>query len=110
MSSWFNVGSIKNLAENVTNLTENLADMSTIKDLTEKVQKAVPAIDKDLIEKLTLTSPDLVAEHDKIDEEEKRKERVKDSLAGMLPWQTKDKERDILVEECKEAILMLSGK
>lgn len=31
-------------------------------------------------------------------------------LAGMLPWETRDKERDILVEECKEAILALSQK
>lgn len=45
----------------------------------------------------------------RIDEEEKRKEQVKDSLAGMLPWETRDEEREILVEECKEAILALSA-
>merc|ERR1712232_338567 len=32
-----------------------------------------------------------------------------DSLTGMLPWETNDEERDILVEECKEAILSLSA-
>ena len=35
---------------------------------------------------------------------------MKDSLAGMLPWETRDAEREILVDECKEAILALSKK
>jgi hypothetical protein len=46
----------------------------------------------------------------RIDQEERRKEEVKDSLAGMLPWETRDAEREILVDECKEAILALSKK
>jgi hypothetical protein len=46
----------------------------------------------------------------RIDQEERRKEEVKDSLAGMYPWETRDAEREILVDECKEAILALSSK
>ena len=45
-----------------------------------------------------------------MEEEEKRREKAKDSLAGMLPWETRDAEREILVDECKEAILALSDK
>ena len=90
MSSWFNADSIKGL--------------------TEKVQSALPIhIDQEMIEKLTLTTPELTAERQRIDEEERRKERVRDMLAGMLPWETRDAERDILVDECKEAILQLSS-
>jgi hypothetical protein len=91
MSSWFN------------DLTAQVGD------LTNKVQAAIP-IDKEMMQKLTLTTPELTAERQRIDEEEKRKEFVKDSLAGMLPWETRDAEREILVEECKEAILLLSTK
>ena len=90
MSSWFNAESIKGL--------------------TKKVQSALPVhIDKEMIEKLTLTTPELTAERQRIDEEERRKERARDMLAGMLPWETRDAERDILVDECKEAILQLSS-
>ena len=88
MSSWFSAESIKGL--------------------TEKVQSAIPKIDAEMIEKLTLTTPELTAERQRIDQEERRKERVRDVLAGMLPWETRDPERDILVDECKEAILQLS--
>jgi hypothetical protein len=62
----------------------------------------------EVLEKLTLTTPELLAERQRIDEEEKRKEHVRDMLASLLPWETNDAERDILVEECKEAILNLS--
>ena len=83
--------------------------LSGLSELTSKVQAAIP-IDAETIQKLTLSTPELTAERQKIDEEERRKERVKDSLAGMYPWETQDQERDILVEECKEAIMALSGK
>lgn len=83
--------------------------MSWFKDFTDKVQSALPKLDNEsLLQSLTLTTPALTAERERIDAEEKRKERVRNMLAGMLPWQTRDPERDILVEECKEAILLLS--
>ena len=62
-----------------------------------------------MLEKLTLTTPELAAERERIDAEEKRKEHIRDCLTGLLPWETRDPERDILVEECKEAILALSS-
>jgi hypothetical protein len=85
-------------------------DLSDLKDLTDKVQSALPKLDKEaFLQSLTLTTPELTAERERLDAEEKRKERVRNMLAGMLPWQTRDPERDILVEECKEAILNLSN-
>lgn len=83
--------------------------LETLSQLSEKVQKAIP-LDKDLLAKLTLNTDEMKAERQQFGEEAKRKEQAKDMLAGMLPWETRDKERDILVEECKEAILALSHK
>jgi len=97
MSSWFKPESFKSLTDKVH-------------ESMDKVQKSMPKIDKEMIEKLTLTTPELTAERQKIDQEERHKEAVRDSLAGMLPWETRDSERDILVEECKEAILKLSSE
>ncbi|KAL7529441.1 hypothetical protein ACHAXR_004520 [Thalassiosira sp. AJA248-18] len=78
--------------------------------LKDKVQSKVNNIDPDLIKKLTLQSDELVAERQRINEEEVRKETVRDSLAEILPWETRDAEMEILVDECKEVILGLSSK
>jgi len=43
-------------------------------------------------------------------DEEQRKEEVRDYLSELLPWETRDEEREILVEECREAILALSSR
>ncbi len=83
--------------------------LETLSHLSEKVQKAIP-VDKDFLAKLTLNTDEMKAERQQFGEEAKRKAEVKDMLAGMLPWETRDTERDILVEECKEAILALSTK
>jgi hypothetical protein len=101
MSSWFNV-------ESITKSVTDAINVDSIKQLTDKVQQAIPKIDSEMLEKLTLTTPELTAERQRIDEEEKRKEQVRDSLAGLLPWETRDPERDILVEECRDAMLQLS--
>ena len=53
---------------------------------------------------------ELVSERERIDEEERRKELVRYSLAEILPWETRDSEMEILVDECKEVILGLSSK
>mmetsp|Transcript_5750 Transcript_5750/g.14359 ORF Transcript_5750/g.14359 Transcript_5750/m.14359 type:complete len:352 (+) Transcript_5750:107-1162(+) len=81
-----------------------------INSLKDKVQTQVNNIDPDLIKKLTLQSDELVSERQRIDEEERRKETVRDSLAEILPWETRDAEMEILVDECKEVILGLSSK
>ncbi|KAL7484206.1 hypothetical protein ACHAW6_009848 [Cyclotella cf. meneghiniana] len=91
MSSWFSSGAFE-----------------TLSHLKDKVQSTV-GIDPNLIQKITLQSPDLAAERARIDNEERRKENVRDSLAELLPWETRDSEMEILVDECKEAILSLSG-
>ncbi len=100
MDSWFNIDSLKSLTEKV--------NAESIKEFTEKVQSALPKIDDSLIEKLTLTSPELAEERRKIDNEERAKEASRNSLAGLLPWETRDPDRDILVDECRDAILKLS--
>jgi hypothetical protein len=94
--SWFNMESIQD------QLKQGMAQAQTA------VQNIDMKVDKSMFEKLTLTTPELRAERQRIDEEERRKETVRDMLAGMLPWETRDTERDILVEECKEAVLKLS--
>lgn len=88
--------------------------LDKIIDLSTKIQESLP-LDSDLkkslvsgISKIALLSPELIAEHNKIDAEEKRKERVRDSLAGLLPFETRDETREILVEDCRERILSLS--
>lgn len=91
MSSWFS----------------NIANTAT--SLAGKVKESMPVIDNETLQKLTLTTPELREARQKIIDEERRKEAVKDRLAGMLPWETRDPERDILVDECREAILKLSA-
>lgn len=75
-----------------------------------KVQSKVNNIDPDLIKKLTLQSDEMVSERQQMEEEERRKDVVRDSLAEILPWETRDAEMEILVDECKEVILGLSSK
>lgn len=96
-----------------SDLTTKYADEFTNKfnekfnEVTEHAKSALH-VNPEMIEKLTLTTPELTAERKKLEEQEKRKEIIKDCLAGMLPWETRDPERDILVEECKELIMKLS--
>mmetsp|Transcript_13721 Transcript_13721/g.33219 ORF Transcript_13721/g.33219 Transcript_13721/m.33219 type:complete len:221 (+) Transcript_13721:68-730(+) len=81
---------------------------STVASVSEKVSNAIP-LDKELLDKLTLNTDEMKATREQFGEEATRKAAAKDLLAKMLPWDTKDKERDILVDECKEAILALSA-
>lgn len=79
-------------------------------ELKNKVEKAIPKVDDELIQKLTLRTPEMQAERAQMEEEEKRRSTASRGLSYMMPWETKDPEREILVEECKEAILALSTK
>ena len=107
--SWFNMESMKdgltkfNMESMKDGLTKGVAQVQTA---VIKMDLKIPS--NAYLEKLTLTTPELRAERQRIDEEERRKETVRNMLANMLPWETRDAERDILVEECKEAILKLS--
>lgn len=98
MASWFSSAA----------LSSGIGDAIT--GLVDKVQSRVNSIDPDLIKKLTLQSDDIVAERKQIDDEEQRKEAVRDSLSEILPWETRDAEMEILVDECREVILGLSSK
>ncbi|CAJ1940150.1 unnamed protein product [Cylindrotheca closterium] len=90
MSSWFSAFS------------------DTVASVSEKVSNAIP-LDRELIDKLTLNTDEMKATREQFGEDATRKAAAKDLLAKMLPWGTNDKERDILVDECKEAILALSS-
>jgi hypothetical protein len=89
MSSWFS----------------NLQGLS--KDLSAKVQAAV---ESETFQKLTLSTPELTAQREAFQQEYQHKVAVQGSLAHLYPWETRDPERDILVEECKEAIMGLSAE
>lgn len=105
MSTWFS--GIKELTDKVQAV--DLGKLSeSVQAMTDKVQSAIP-IDKETIQKLTLTTPEMQAERQQMDKEYKHKIAVKESLSHMLPWETRDQEREILVEECREAIMALSG-
>lgn len=80
--------------------------------LKSKIEESLPVQDitsaGTIFEALTFQTPELKAEHDRIATEEQRKEAVKDSLASLLPWETRNEESEILVEECRELIMALS--
>eukprot|EP00567_Pseudictyota_dubia_P013109 CAMPEP_0197435974 /NCGR_PEP_ID=MMETSP1175-20131217/3456_1 /TAXON_ID=1003142 /ORGANISM="Triceratium dubium, Strain CCMP147" /LENGTH=373 /DNA_ID=CAMNT_0042965129 /DNA_START=41 /DNA_END=1162 /DNA_ORIENTATION=+ len=100
MSSWFS--SIEKVTGDIT---------ASVQSAASKVQSAASKVgDDELFQKLTLRTPELVSERERIDEEEKRKETVRDTLAELLPWETRDEEREILVQECKDSILALSTR
>jgi hypothetical protein len=80
----------------------------TVANMTETVKNAIP-LDKELISKLTLNTDEMKATREQYSEEAARKAAAKDMLSKMLPWETRDKERDILVDECREAVLALSS-
>jgi hypothetical protein len=82
--------------------------MSWFSSLADKVQISLPTSGSDIFNALTLNTAEMTAEREAFAVEARRKEVVTDYLSAMLPWETNDEERVILVEECKEAILALS--
>lgn len=93
MSSWFN-----NLASQITEALPAVPDT------------LIPVTQNDIIDALTFQTPEMAAERKRIDQEERRKEDVKEALSRILPWETNNEDQEILVEECREAILALSGR
>ena len=86
--------------------------LDMLNELKDQVAEAIPdvniPVDKEMLAKLTLNTDEMKAERQQFGEDETRRRKVKNMLAGMFPWETRDSERDILVEECREAILALS--
>lgn len=80
---------------------------SALDDIQKKVNDVIP---QDALAKLTLNTKEMINERQKIYHEATRKEQAKDRLNKLLPWETSDSEREMLVEECKEAILALSSR
>ena len=103
MSSWFSSSGIGDALGQLTEQAQKAAESvkASIPVDTEKMSNAIA--------KLTLNTDEMKAERQMFGDEATRKAQVRDMLADMLPWETKDSERDILVEECKEAILKLSS-
>jgi hypothetical protein len=81
--------------------------LGMLNELKDQVAEAIP-VDKEMIAKLTLNTDEMKAQREQFGQDETRRKKVKNMLAGMFPWETRDSERDILVEECREAILALS--
>ncbi|KAG7368457.1 hypothetical protein IV203_031200 [Nitzschia inconspicua] len=98
MSSWFNT---TGLSSTFNSISESVAKV------TETVQNVIPEEYKEGLAKLTLNTEEMINERQSFREEALRKEAAK-KLFQTLPWETKDAEREILVEECKDAILELS--
>jgi len=103
MSSWFGSAGL-DLTSALGSLTE------TVQSVSESVQDAIPTEHKDFLAKLTLNTDEMISERENFRQEATKKEKAKDRLNKILPWETLDPEREILVEECKEAILELSGR
>jgi len=104
MSSWFSSAGLPDLNSAMNTLTE------TVQSVSDSVQEAIPEEYKESLAKLTLNTDEMINERANFREEAIRKEEAKDKLNKILPWETLDAEREILVEECKEAILELSGR
>jgi len=98
--SWFTIpDSIQGLADTVAEA------------VPEDVKNMVPKLDRELLEKLTLTTPEMNAERERLRrEEEERLTQNRRLRHSLLPWETHDPDRDILVEECRDAILALTSK
>jgi hypothetical protein len=80
----------------------------TVAKATESVQNSIPEEYKQGLAKLTLNTEEMINERQHFRNEALRKDAAAKRLGQILPWETKDTEREILVEECKEAILELS--
>lgn len=100
MSSWFQSSALSSAFDSLS---------ETVQSVTDSVQDAIPAEHKALLAKLTLNTDEMISERQNFRDEESRKSAAKDRLNKILPWETLDAEREILVEECKDAILELSG-
>ncbi len=82
-----------------------------VNEQVQQVQSSLPVVDQsEFFQKLTLESPELKEERTRLEAEEFRREKVKEYLSELLPWETRDEKHDILVQECKEAIISLSIK
>mmetsp|Transcript_7412 Transcript_7412/g.18157 ORF Transcript_7412/g.18157 Transcript_7412/m.18157 type:complete len:335 (+) Transcript_7412:272-1276(+) len=104
MTSWFTQSTGYDLSSAFDSLTE------TVQSVTEQVSEAIPTEHKEFLAKITLNTDEMISERQNFREEAVRKADAKDRLNKILPWETLDPEREILVEECKEAILELSGR
>jgi len=104
MASWFTQSTGIDLTSALDALSE------TVQGVTETVQDAIPKEHKEMLAKLTLNTDEMISVRENFRKEAFRKEDAKDRLNKILPWETLDPEREILVEECKDAILELSGR
>jgi len=101
MSSWFQSSGLNAAFDSLS---------ETVQNVSESVQDAIPTEHKEFLAKLTLNTDEMISERQNFRDEATRKDQAKDSLNKILPWETLDVEREILVEECKDAILELSAR
>eukprot|EP00536_Pseudo-nitzschia_multiseries_P000666 jgi/Psemu1/300254/fgenesh1_kg.8_\ len=101
MSSWFKSVGLDSAFESLS---------EKVQAVSESVQDAIPTEHKEFLAKITLNTDEMISERQNFGDEATRKAEARDRLSKILPWETLDAEREILVEECKDAILELSGK
>jgi hypothetical protein len=101
MSSWFDTG-----LSTLTSLTANVTEK--VQNASKAVQNAIPKEQQELLAKLTLNTDEMKATRQQFGEEARRKLEAQQRLGQLLPWETKDPDREILVDECKDAVLELS--
>ncbi len=121
MSSWYSA--FESATEALNKIGDTIADELPSFEAASEALNKIPTLDtasealsgistkalnNEFVSKLTLRSDELVREHELLDAQEKRKELVREYLSEILPWETKDESKEILVEQCKEAILNLS--
>lgn len=99
--SWFQSTGLNSAFDTLT---------ETVQKAKETVQDAIPTEHKELLAKLTLNTDEMISERQNFRDEATRKEQAKNRLDKLLPWETSIKNYEILVEECKEAILELSSR
>ena len=99
MSSWFTSTGLGGALDSLT---------ESVNQVTSQVASQIPDEYKEGLAKLTLNTEEMINERQNFREEALRKEEAKKRLDSILPWETRDAEREILVEECREAILALS--
>lgn len=80
---------------------------SSVSEATQALGSSVTDASS-VLEKLTLTTPEMAAARQELEEAARSKQARKDQLAKLLPWETEDSDCQILVAECQTAILELS--
>ena len=114
-SSWFSVGALTELATQVESAASSaVTDLATA--ATEVASAASDAVAgaapgggaEEILRRLALNTDAMVAERERLGEEDGRRRRAAEEMGRLLPWETDDETRTILSEECRTRVLALA--